>query len=350
MQTVDPQYTQSSASLSAAYVLSILPALAEKYPQVDISVLVENAGIEADQLNNPEYLIPFFRVGAFFLELLRETGDNALGLEIGSSVQARSYHVLGYAILSSNTIAEAIDRLIRYEYLAGKLGTTTMMEGDPVKLQWHCPFEGPWARYVKEAAIAGWVTFAKALVADTAKPLGVYFDHSLMADYQRYEKVFGCPVHFDSDWSGVTFAAENLTKKIVSADPGLKMLMDHQAKDRLEKFDSRMNLVNEVRAEVAQRLPNGEPSLESVAEPLGLTARALQNRLKISGMNFKDVVDEVREQLAYAYLADQSTSLIDIAFLLGFSEQSSFSRAFKRWSGISPIEFRKSISAQEGSD
>ncbi len=346
MQTIDPQYTQSSASLSAAYLQSIIPALKNQY-SVDVDGLLEKAGIEPEQLSDPEYLIPFFRVGGFFLELLRETGDDGLGLAIGASVQARSYHVLGYAILSSGTIAEAIDRLIRYEQLAGKLGKTSMVDGDPVKLQWHCPFEGPWSRYVKEAAIAGWVTFGRSLVADSAKPLGVYFDHSLMADYERYEAVFGCLVHFDADWTGVTFAKEHLRKPIVSADPGLKMLMDHQATDRLEKFDNRINLVNEVRAEIAQCLPNGEPSLEAVAEPLGLTSRALQNRLKSLDFHFKDVVDEVREQLAYAYLADDSTSLIDIAFLLGFSEQSSFSRAFKRWSGVSPIAFRKSL--QSGS-
>lgn len=342
MHTIDPQYTQSSASLSAAYLQSILPVLEKKYA-VDIDALLAKAGIERAELDNPENLIAFYRVGAFFLALLAETSDNGLGLVIGSSVQARSYHVLGYAILSSGTIAEAIDRLIRYERLAGKLGTTTMVAGEPVKLQWHCPFEGPWARYVKEAAIAGWVTFAKALVADSAAPLAVYFDHELMADYQRYEAVFGCPVYFDAAWCGVTLRPEDLDEPIVSADPGLKMLMDHQAVDRLEKFDSRINLVNEVRSEIAKRLPNGEPSLESVAEPLALTPRALQNRLKSVEIHFKELVDEVREQLAYAYLADESVSLIDIAFLLGFSEQSSFSRAFKRWHGVSPIAFRKSL-------
>ncbi|MCG8668909.1 MAG: AraC family transcriptional regulator [Pseudomonadales bacterium] len=342
MQAIDPQYTQSSASLSAAYLQSILPPLQERY-DIDMTSLVERVGIDSAQLNDPEYLIPFFRAGAFFLELLKETGDHGLGLEIGCAVQARSYHVLGYVILSSSHLAEAIDRLIRYEQLAGKLGKTTMEMGDPVKLQWHCPFDGPWAQYVKEAAIAGWVTVGRSLMVDQASPMAVYFDHPMKADYERYEKAFGCPVHFDSDWSGVTISAGDLQRKVVSADPGLKMLMDHQAHDRMEKFDGRINLPNEARAEVAKLLPNGEPSLEGVADALGLTPRALQNRLKSAGVSFKDVVDEVREQLAYAYLADQSATLIDIAFLLGFSEQSSFSRAFKRWAGVSPIEFRKSL-------
>ena len=340
MHTIDPQYTQSSASLSASYLHSILPKLQARYG-IDMAALVDKVGIEFGQLNDPEYLIPFFRVGAFFLELFRETGDQALGLEIGCAVEARSYHVLGYAIISSSNIAEAIDRLIRYERLAGKLGSTTLHSGDPVKLQWHCPFDGPFANHLKEAAIAGWITLGKSLVADAVRPTGVYFDHGCAADIQRYQAAFEAPVHFESDWCGVTFAAEEMQQPIISADPGLKMLMDNQALDRLQKFDTRINVVNEVRAQIAKGLPNGEPTLESVAGPLSLTSRALQNRLKSADISFKEVVDEVREQLAYAYLSDEVTSLIDIAFLLGFAEQSSFSRAFKRWRGMSPNEFRK---------
>ena len=342
---LDPQVAQTSASLSAAYLQSMLPALRSHYPAVDVDSLLLGTGIDADQLSDPEYLIPFYRVGGFFLALLQETGDQGLGLVMGASVQARSYHVLGYAILSSGTIAEAIERLIRYEQLAGQLGRTTITFADPVKLEWHCPFEGPWSRHVKEAAIAGWVTFGRSLVADSGKPLGVYFDHDRVIDAARYEAVFGCPVHFDAGWTGVTLDPESLEQTIVSADPGLKLLMDRQAAERLETFSSRINLVNEVRAEIARGLPNGEPSLEAVAGPLGLTPRALQNRLKNAECHFKDVVDEVREQLAYAYLADESASLVDIAFLLGFAEQSSFSRAFKRWRGMSPAAYRKSLQA-----
>lgn len=347
MQTIDPQYTQSSASLAAVYLHSILPMLESRYA-VDMTALLVESGIDPAGLSDPENLIPFYRVGAFFMALLRETGDQGLGLAIGASVQARSYHVLGYAILSSSTISEAIDRLIRYESLAGKLGKTTLIPGDPVRLEWHCPFAGPWSSYVKEAAIAGWVTFGRALVADNARPLAVYFDHAPMADDDRYDAVFACPVHFNAGWDGVAFAAEHLQQPIVSADPALKALMDQQARERLEKFAHRINLVNEVRAQIAHGLPNGEPSVEAVAQGLGLTARALQNRLKSLEFHFKDLVDDVREQLAYAYLADESTSLIDIAFLLGFAEQSSFSRAFRRWRGCSPMAFRKSLQVLDG--
>lgn len=340
-EPIDPQYAQSSASLGAAYLASILPALEQTY-QLDIPVLLQRAGIDQQCLNDPQHLIPFYRVGAFFLDVLQATGDQAIGLVVGSGVQPRSYQTLGYAVLSSDTLREAIARLIRYEHLIGKLGTTSLEETDPVRLVWHCPFAGPWARYLKEAAITGWVVFGRSLLVDDIRAYSVHFDHPCLSDPARYQAIYGCPVYFDSDWCGVTFAASHLDAPLKSADPGLSELMEKHARGLLAEFGERLNLANEVRERIARQLPNGEPVMEGVASALGLTPRVLQNRLKALGVGYTDLVDDVRIQLALAYLDNEAHSLIDVAFLLGFSEQSSFSRAFKRWTGQTPLEYRRS--------
>ncbi len=341
MDSIDPQFTQSSASLAAAYMTSLLPALEAEY-NLDTAALLERVGLDSNLLQNPQALIPFYRVGAFFLELLKETQDPGLGLVVGSGVQPRSYQVLGYAVLSSANLGQAIERLIRYEHLVGKLGSTTLQrDGELVRLIWHCPFEGPWSRYIKEAAVTGWVVYARSLLASQVKAEAVHFDHELVGECARYEAVYDCPVIFGSDWTGVTFDSGLLDEPLISADPGLNQMMEAHARDMLSQFKHKLNLVNEVREVVARILPTGEPVLEEVAQSIGLTGRALQNRLKSGGYHFKDVVDEVREQLAYAYLQNSDTSIIDIAFLLGFSEQSSFSRAFRRWTGMAPVEYRR---------
>lgn len=341
MDSIDPQYTQSAASLASAYLASLLPALAAAYPAVDLAAMVERAGIKPEELADPDFLIPFYRAGAFFLELLKETQDEGLGLVLGSAVQPRSYQTLGYAILSSDTLRQAIDRLIRYEQLVGQLGSTTLVIDETVKLVWHCPFEGPWTRYIREAAITGWVAYATSLLANPVKANAVHFTHELNGDPLRYEAIYGCPVIFSSSFDGVEFDICYLNEPLKSADPGLSALMESRAKDMLACFHNKLNLANEVREQIAYVLPNGDPALEEVAARLKLSGRALQNRLKSLGITFKDVVDEVREQLAYNYLEKTNTSIIDVAFLLGFSEQSSFSRAFKRWSGLAPIEYRR---------
>ncbi|HVL01289.1 MAG TPA: AraC family transcriptional regulator, partial [Dongiaceae bacterium] len=345
LEPLDLQLTQSASSISAAYLQSLLPPLAQHYG-LDQDALLQRAGLSTQDWQNPEALLPLFQAGALFLEILRQSGDHGLGLVMGSLVQPRSYQVLGYAMMSSANLGEAIDRLIRYEKLVGKLGSTELLREDgECRLRWHCPFSGDWTRYLKEAAIAGWVTFARSLLAgegtQVIAPARVCFDHAALIPPERYEAVFHCPVTMNAGWCGVEFSAQLLALPLHSADPGLRKLMDAQASQLLQDFEQTANLVNEVRACIAQALPNGEPSLDTVAARLQLTARALQHRLKQNGVAFKELVDSVRRALVLHYLRDPATSLQDITFLLGFSEQSAFSRAFRRWQGCSPQQYRK---------
>ena len=338
----------SAASLSAAYVNSILPAISSAY-DLDVGPLLDQSGISKENLVQSDYLIPFYQVGTFFLLVLQACRDEGVGLVVGSAVQAKSYQVLGYAVMSSQNLDEAIDRLIRYEKLVGQLGSTVFVpagEGEAssniCKLVWQCPFDAVWVRFIKEAAIAGWVTYALSQAQVKNAEFIVHFDHAASSiAFERYQHVFGDRIVFNSDWCGVAFDKALLTLPFTQADPGLNAMMDRQAGVLLEMFDSKLNLVNSTREQIASRLPNGDPILEDVAEALSLTARVLQNRLKESGTTFKEVVDEVRKQLSLSYLSEEDVPLIDVAFLLGFSEQSSFSRAFKRWMGKSPMEYRK---------
>lgn len=340
---LDPQLTQSSASIAAAYLHSILPHLAQHY-QLDLDTLLESAGLSQAQLQQPDALVPLFQAALVFVQILQASGDHGLGLVAGAQVQPRSYQVLGYAVLSSATLGEAIDRLIRYEKLVGKLGSTALHCEDGVcRLQWHCPLQGDWTRYLKEAAIAGWVTFARSLLPENATPARVCFDHAALIPLPRYAAIFHCPVSMNSDWCGVEFAAGLLQLPLTSADPGLRAMMDAQARQLLQDFDATTNLLNEVRAQIARRLPNGEPGLEQVAQCLDLSPRTLQHRLKHNGVAFKELVDSVRKALVLHYLRDERWALIDVAFMLGFSEQSAFSRAFRRWFGETPQAFRKRL-------
>jgi len=119
-------------------------------------------------------------------------------------------------------------------------------------------------------------------------------------------------------------------------------LMEREASQLLAEYDIKANLVNAVRSQVYRLLAEGEPGIERVAQRLGLGTRTLQQRLQQQGVSFQSVVDGLRQSLAELYLRDQALSLTDIALLLGFSEQSSFTRAFRRWRGQSPAAYRRS--------
>lgn len=327
-------------SLGAAYVGSVVPVIAQHYG-LDAQALLAAAGLSDEQLQQADSLIPFDRVALLFLQALQASGDPAFGLTVGCAVQPRSYQVLGYAILSCDTLGEAIDRLIRYEKLVGKLGETRLIRGEEgCRLEWHSPLAGPWSRYLQEAAVAGWITLARQLVAEVPE-FEVYFEHACAADVSRYESMLGAKVNFSAEFTGVQFAAEALNTRMAGADAGLRAMMDARAAALLEQFDSRMNLVNEVRSVLVRILPDGEPSLENIAQRLALSERMLQTRLRDAGMSFTAVIEDVRRSLAALYLQQTSVALVDIAFLLGFSEQSAFSRAFRRWMGESPQSWRR---------
>lgn len=338
---LDPELAGSDRSLSSAYLGTILPELVAHYG-LSLDAVLSRSGLRADLLERSDVLVPLVDVMRLFLVLLESTGDEGLGFETGRRVKPRAYQVLGYAILSSHTLGGAIERLIRFEKLAGNVGHTLwQQEGELVRLVWHCPIEGVPRRFIVDAAVTGWVAFARQLGEEDASPSRVCFRHGPPTEPQRYEAFFGCPVHFYADFDGVEFPAERLASPLAGADPGLNEMMEREARQLLADYDIKANLVNAVRSEIYQLLADGEPSVDQVAERLGLGARTLQHRLKQQGLGFQEVMDGLRRSLAEVFLRDERLSLTDIALLLGFSEQSSFTRAFRRWRGVSPAAWRR---------
>jgi len=280
-----------------------------------------------------------------FVVVLSHCQDPGMGFEIGRLVRARSYQVLGYVILASANIGEAIDKLIRFEKLTGNLGRTEVVSAeDSLQLVWHCPISGEPGRFLTEAAITGWVTFARQLINVPASPARVCFRHSAPEDVARYSDYFGCPVVFAAPFDGVEVPLELLSLPLRDADPGLSGLMEREAQSLLADYDSRTNLLGAVRREMYCLLVEGEPTLEQVAARLSMAERTLQGRLRKQGLGFQEVLDGLRRTLAELYLQDQRLSLTDIGLLLGFSEQSSFTRAFRRWFAVSPAQYRQRLS------
>jgi len=125
------------------------------------------------------------------------------------------------------------------------------------------------------------------------------------------------------------------------ADPALAQIMIGTGQRLLERYRDETNIANEARALICELLPLGEQQLETVAQRLQMTGHQLSRRLQAAGYKYPDLVDEVRQDLAEHYLASAELALTDIAFLLGFSEQSAFTRAFKRWTGKAPVHYRR---------
>ena len=299
MPVLDPRLAGSDQSLSAAYVAAVLPALLAHYG-LDEEDILTRAGLDEHQLKQPDQLLPLVDVLRLFLVILDACGDAGLGFETGKRVKPRSYQVLGYVVLASRDLGQAIDRLVRFESLSGKLGQTRLShENEQVILRWQCPLTGEPARFLVEAAITGWVAFMRPLLPAGLAPLAVCFRHPAPVEPERYADYFQAPVQFSAAFDGVVLDARLLQQPLNTAD------------------------------------------LEAVAAELGMPSRTLSSRLLSRGVRFQDIVDGLRQRLAELYLQDPALSLTDIALLLGFAESSSFSRAFRRWRSMSPNQWRR---------
>ena len=180
--------------------------------------------------------------------------------------------------------------------------------------------------------------------------------NSLEMDYKRARAQYGAIYFHDDDiedakWEAgpefrapanrLSFASRFLAFPIAKADPSLCVLLDRHAEELLAKFPPRNSLVDQVRSIITGELRGGDPSLERVADQLGFTPRTLQRKLQELGASHNELLDQMRRQLAMRYLREREMAICEVAYLLGFSESSSFHRAFKRWTGVTPKEFRK---------
>ena len=172
------------------------------------------------------------------------------------------------------------------------------------------------------------------------RPRAVLFRHDRPEGPPVHESHFGCPVHFAADRDALLVSAESLAGRNRLSDRSLSAYFDEQLAAEIESRTSEAAFDQQVRQVVTQRLSDGVPTLTGVAEALGMGARTLQRRLAAQGQSFQAVVDAARRELAHQLLRDTEYSLAEVAFLTGFSEQSGFTRAFRRWSGETPRSYR----------
>ena len=267
-------------------------------------------------------------------------------LAIGALVKPRHVGVLGYLVLASKTLAEALQAYQRYERLFyGASLAQVVASDDAVEIRWpRQPLvEDP---LHDQLGIAALVTFMQQQVAQPPIPARIRFCSPAPADSQTAaEAFFGCPVQFDQDDTAVRIPLAYLALPLLHSDPGLRLLLDQQAQAMLQAMPDADAFDRSLQQTLLRRLPEGDAALATVAAAMHVSVRTLQRRLEARGQTWQQVLDRSREELARQYLADRGLSLSDIALLLGFSEQSAFTRAFKRWSGQTPAQARKRLRA-----
>lgn len=280
---------------------------------------------------------------AFFWQLLEDmTGDPDIGLHLGQALPPYKGQVLEYLFLSSPTFGEGLRRSLNYQRLLSDAANSDfVVEGDECYLLLDAATdEIKRLRHFNECFVQGLITFFRFVTEDRFKPSRVEFQHERQAGRDKVEAVLNCPVRFGARQNRLYFSKELLSHSSPHAEPELLALHEQFASEQVARLE-KQDIVGQVERIVAELLESGEVTLETVASRLEIKPRTLRTRLSEAETSFNQVLADFRYRLARKLLATTDESIDEIVYLTGFSEPSTFYRAFKRWSGMTPIEYRK---------
>jgi AraC-like DNA-binding protein len=308
------------------------------------AVLIQRAEIKPYLLNQKAARVPFYQ-HAILLDLAAKATENGcFGLELAANEgDPRDNGLLAYTALSSKTFGEALKVLERYFHVFNEaIDVSVEFLPREVTIDYHVSdARSATSRQALEFGAANFVRTLRFLTNARLRPVEVKFRHSRNHEIAKFEKFFGCPVQFATKHNSVTFSRSQMTLPIATADERLHGLLTRYCEQILtSRSDGSPDLRQRVERIIAKLLCRGEAETEMVAHEVGMSVRTLARRLGELGVSFAQILDEFRHDLALKYLKDSNLSLAQIAFLLGYSELSAFSHAFRRWTRTTPGEWR----------
>ena len=297
----------------------------------------------ACQLYQESQRIPF-HVWQSMLQHVDESFQKpAVGLHIARLIEPAHIGIMGYLGLSCQNLGEALTRFERYHRLAYDCNDLQIqMQENNIEISWGIAAGKP-GQLIDETAIALFKNITQQLIAPASLPLiRVDFVNPTPTNSTIYQDYFGCPVIFNAERTRILIPLSTLSIAINRADQTLKQLLENQAAALMQELPQHDRFDQQLQQYITQAVQQADIQIDHIALKMGLSVRNLQRQLVKRGYSFQQRLAQVRETLAKQYLNDPHLSLIDIALLLAYSEQSAFQRAFKQWTGQTPHQWRNS--------
>ncbi len=306
--------------------------------------LIKAAGIDRALLAEREARIQFEQYQKLWHTAVEQSRDPDFGLHFGEA--ARDFpagHLLGAVMMNSPTVGEALRRFSRYHGLMSDAVAPRLESSEEhhcISVQQRTPALRL-DRHYNEANLCVILTFARKLCRQPMRLREVRFTHARPADTKEHNRIFDCPTRFGQQANQMLLDGQMLDWPLRHADPDLLVMVEQMAGERLERSTTAPGWEQRAERSILRTLlEGGKPAIEVVALDLAVGVRHLQLQLKDEGTTYQQVLDRVRRELALDYLERQDLTLCEIAFLLGYSDQSAFNHAFKRWTGQSPKDYR----------
>ena len=327
-----------TTSVSLANQILAVIAAAKGDPQA----AREAVGLDQTVLGDLNGRIPIEQVFALYAEAEAQTRDRNIGLRMAGGHHPIQNSIILHVFMSSATIGEGIGHAVRLQQLITEgMEHVLVVEGEQARFS-ITPKDNRLLvpRHMTEAGLGSLVMFCRSTLGEKFVLHRVAFQHPEPADTTEQRALFGPSMAFGQPRNELVMDRNILEHPMAGSNQGLREILEQQAQTMLANLPRRGDFLDLARETLSTRLPYGGPAIGEIAKSLGISPRTFQRRLQQAGTTYQALLDEVRCQLAQDYLKKQNTPLFEIAYLLGFTEQSAFNRAFKRWMRMTPGEFR----------
>ncbi|MCU7835907.1 MAG: AraC family transcriptional regulator [gamma proteobacterium symbiont of Taylorina sp.] len=306
---------------------------------IDSIALFKNHGIKYQHNNQAISRVDCSKVAAVWQEAEQLIKDKSFGLKAGEYWHPSYMNALGYAWLASSSLYTAFYRMQRFsKIIASSLKINIIEDNDLFIIRLGIQYFAK-NRPLVDALMSIIMTMCRTNYGNHLQPLRTTFQYQQPHNLNYYQAIFGSDILFHHAYNSIIFHIDTVKEPLLSGHAEYALFHEKAVIDYLKQMDE-PTFVDKVKQQIATQLASGNVTAINIAESLFITTKQLQRKLKTEQLTFKILVDEVRENTACLYLKDPKLSLIEIAFMLGFSEVSSFSRAFKRYKSLSPKEYR----------
>ena len=316
---------------------------------LDAEAIFRDSGLNPLLMNDPWGQYPAKGVHKAWLEVASRTGNPHVSLEISKYYNPLDYQSLGIGFLSSSTLLDALQRLIRYTSIVSSRMLNALVENDArADFLMKSSVENPALVLISDNyRLALVLALCRAGLGESLDPVEVAFTYPEPDDVGGHYAHFRCPLKFSQPAARLSLANSALAMPMTTANQDMAENCDRVLDEALKNI-SKLDLVSQVKWAIIENLPSGKITEAGIAEAVLVSSRTMHRKLGLAGTNYRVLLAEIRSELAMKYIVDRNIPVSEIGYLLGFSSLSSFSRAFKRWNGESPIAFRNRNLAESG--
>ena len=304
--------------------------------------VLKEVGLVRADLATPEDRILYSSYVGLIERAATLLGDPGYGLKLGASYGVRDVGLHGFIALNSATLGDALASIERYVRVTNE-GIDAVFEADELGATLRFRETDPSLRGLRhnsEYVAAIFVRACRDITRKRISPVRAEFMHGRPNVKVSYAEYLDCPVKFHAKWDAVVYDAETMRQPVIGADSKLLKVLEHACRQILGPTRRKKDIVHDVRELIIDKLARGTAGFDDVARELNMSTKTLERRLADRKTTFSVLLDDIRSGLAKRYLTDTDLRLEQIAYLTGYSESAALVRAFRRWTGTTPMQFR----------